>query len=144
MISFLARALFVLLLSVSLAPAAYGANINGGSPSPTGGTNINGGSPSSGIGLVNPLNIQCSNGTSCLLNFVTGILNIVVEIGSILLVFMIVYVGFKFVLAQGAPEEVRGARRMLMWTIIGGLILLGAKGIALGIAATVQALSNGP
>jgi hypothetical protein len=53
---------------------------------------------------------------------------------------MIVYVGFLFVAAQGNEEKIRSARSALVWTVIGGLILLGAKAIALVIEQTVSTL----
>lgn len=56
---------------------------------------------------------------------------------------MLVYVGFKFVTAQGSESEITAAKEMLLWTVVGALVLLGSKAIALGIQATVQALSSG-
>lgn len=53
---------------------------------------------------------------------------------------MLIYVGFLFVKAQGKEEELRDARRALLWTVIGALILLGSQAIAMGIKATVEAL----
>lgn len=56
---------------------------------------------------------------------------------------MLVYVGYLFVVARGNPGEIEAARKALLWTLIGALILLGAKAIAIGIQQTVQALSVG-
>jgi hypothetical protein len=53
---------------------------------------------------------------------------------------MIVYVGFLFVAAQGNAEKISSARSALVWTIIGGLLLLGASAIELVIEATVKTL----
>jgi heme/copper-type cytochrome/quinol oxidase subunit 2 len=72
-----------------------------------------------------------------------NILDFVATIGSIVIILMLVVVGFQFVTAQGAPAEIAKARSALLWTVVGGLILLGAKAISLGIQATVQALSTG-
>ena len=66
-----------------------------------------------------------------------------VRIGAIIVVLMVVYVGYKFVVAQGEPGKISEARQMLLWTIVGALILLGAQAIALAIKATVDALSVG-
>lgn len=68
------------------------------------------------------------------------ILQAVVTLGGILLTLMLVFVGFKFVVAQGNPEELKSARTMLLWTVIGGLILLGAEAISQVIQNTVHAL----
>ncbi len=68
------------------------------------------------------------------------VLGILVQIGSILLVLALVWVGFSFVAAQGNEEKIRSARDALMWTVIGGLLLLGAQALSLVIQATVQSL----
>lgn len=90
------------------------------------------------ISLINPL------GSGATLNsFLTSILDIVIQIGEVVVILMLVYVGFLFVVARGEAGEITKARRALLWTVIGALILLGAKAIAVGIQATVQALSVG-
>lgn len=102
-----------------------------------GGDNVN--PPGSENTLINPLG---ANGAT-LEGFLNGILDIVIRIGSIVVVVMLVYVGYLFVAAQGKPAEIEAARKALLYTIVGALILLGAKAIAVGIRATVQALSAG-
>jgi hypothetical protein len=101
----------------------------------TGGTT--GGSP---IKLINPLGISGSTGLE---QFLSNILDFVIRIGTIVVILMMVYVGFKFVSARGDPGEISKAREMLLWTVVGALILLGSKVIAGGIEATVKALSTG-
>ncbi len=90
------------------------------------------------VTLLNPL----GEGTT-LNSLLVDILKFVVRIGSIVVIFMLVYVGFKFVIARGNPTAIEEARNALLWTVIGALILLGAQSIALGIQATVKALSVG-
>ncbi|MDB5244820.1 MAG: protein of unknown function with transrane region [Parcubacteria group bacterium] len=90
------------------------------------------------ITLINPLG---SGGTAS--SFVSSIMDLVIRIGSIVIIFMLIYVGFLFVMARGNDAKLSEARKALLWTIVGALILLGAKAIALGIEATVQALSTG-
>lgn len=106
-------------------------------------------------GSTNPGNVQgstsgCTNQTGALQNPLQGIcslpallhaiLQAVVELGSILLAMMLVWVGFLFVVAQGNPEKLSSARSALIWTLIGGLILLGAESISLVIQETVKQL----
>lgn len=94
------------------------------------------------IKLANPLNLgpgDCSANNTCVLVFLTNILKFVVQIGAIVVILMLVYVGFKFVTAQGKPGEIEAAKGMLLWTVIGALVLLGAEAIAMGIQATVEA-----
>ncbi len=71
-----------------------------------------------------------------------AILAAVVELGTIVLGIMLVYVGFLFVSARGNPEEISKARSALIWTLIGGLILLGAEAISLVIQSTVASISS--
>ena len=107
----------------------------------TTGTNTSGtlsttGTNTSG-GLLNPL------GTTDLEALVLKILAFIIRIGAIVVVFMLVYVGFLFVTARGEPAKLTMAKTALLWTIVGALILLGSQAIALGIQATVNAISAG-
>lgn len=72
----------------------------------------------------------------------TAILRGVVRIGAIFLIVMLVWVGFLFVMARGNPEEISKARSALMWTVIGGLILLGAEAISQVIQSTVGSITS--
>lgn len=96
------------------------------------------GSGSENIRLLNPL-----RGSGNLESFLSSILDFVVRIGTIVVILMVVYVGYEFVTARGDMTKISKARTSLLWTVIGALILLGAKAIAIGIEATVQAISVG-
>lgn len=111
------------------------------SPTPTQPTTVTpttvepGSSAPAGQGvLVNPL--RAGN----IPNLLRIVLQGLIQIGTIILVLALVWVGFLFVVAQGNEEKIRDARGALMWTVIGGLVLLGAQGIATLIQATVNAL----
>jgi heme/copper-type cytochrome/quinol oxidase subunit 2 len=95
--------------------------------------------------LINPLKgADCSSGNgNCLESFLLNILAFIIRIGTIIVILMMVFVGYKFVVAQGEPAKITEARAMLLWTVVGALILLGSQAIAIGIKATVQALSVG-
>ena len=86
-------------------------------------------------GLVNPL-----KGIDSLPQLLTALLAAIVQIGTIILTLALVYVGFLFVVAQGSEEKIRDAKGALLWTLIGGLILLGASAIGAVVAATVGKL----
>jgi len=94
--------------------------------------------PGTNITLANPL-----KGGGNVQTFLLSILDFVIKMGTIVVILMMVLVGYKFVAAQGEPGKITEARDMLLWTIVGALILLGSKAIALGIEKTVQALSTG-
>jgi hypothetical protein len=84
--------------------------------------------------LVNPLNAKS------IPQLLTVILDAIVYLGTIFLVLMLVYVGFLFVAARGKPEDLKKAREALLWTVVGGLLLLGASGLSIVIQSTVEAL----
>lgn len=152
--SILATLFFFSLVPMTL--AGVDLNCGTGTPDPTGsycvsttgvntsGSQTTGVNTGSGISLINPLKgVNCANGNgNCLAAFLNSILDFVIQIGTILIVLMVVFVGYKFVVAQGAPAKIEEARKMLLWTLVGALILLGAKAISLGIVATVQALGG--
>lgn len=87
--------------------------------------------------LVNPL-----KGINSLPELLKAVLDAVVYLGGIVLTIAIIWVGFKFVMAQGNPEKIKEVRNALMWTLIGGLILLGASAISLAIQSTVSSLQK--
>ncbi|MFA5744780.1 MAG: hypothetical protein WC887_01040 [Candidatus Paceibacterota bacterium] len=96
------------------------------------------------VTLINPLGNCVDNGSgNCLSALLTKILDFVIRIGAIVIVFMLIYIGYLFVMARGVPGEITKAKEALKWTVIGALILLGAQAISLGIQATVQAISTG-
>ncbi len=73
-------------------------------------------------------------------DFLLKILNAAVYILFPFIVLMIVYTGFLFVTAQGNVTKITQAREALVWTVVGALVVLGAKAIALAIEATVEDL----
>lgn len=157
------------LFSFSLAPSARAAcveDINAGTwydsdtgatctPSSTSGTQPGSNNSNSqiqpganntrtNVTLINPLNSgECAPNENCLMNFLNKILAFVIKIGTVVVVLMTVYVGYLFVVAQGAPEKIKEARGALLWTVVGALVLLGSQAIAIAIKATVQAISVG-
>ena len=96
------------------------------------------------ITLINPLNSgSCAPNENCLLNFLNKILEFVIRIGTVVVILMLVYVGYLFVVAQGSDTKITEARKALLWTIVGALILVGSQAISKAIEATVKALSAG-
>lgn len=72
--------------------------------------------------LMNPL-----GGVSTISAFLNLILDIVVKIGTPIAVLFIIYSGFLFVTARGDSGQITKAKETFMWTIIGTLILFGAR-----------------
>ncbi len=102
------------------------------------------GQPSNIVTLINPLQgMDCSSGNgNCLASFLNSILDFVITIGSIIVILMLVYVGYLFVVARGNDSKITEARQALLWTVIGALVLLGAKAIAIGVCETVKSITG--
>lgn len=86
--------------------------------------------------LINPLphNIRRIDQLAAL------ILDALVYLGTIVLILMLVWTGFMFVRAQGAEEKIKEAKSSLLWTVVGGLVLLGATALSLIIQSTIESL----
>lgn len=76
-------------------------------------------------------------------SFIAAIIHIVLVIGVPILVLAIIYAGFLFVKAQGKSEELTKAKNALLYTVIGGALLLGAFVIANAIGQTVADIGKG-
>lgn len=84
--------------------------------------------------IPNPLGSDVNN----LIDLVKVLLTkIVLPIGVVVVVFMVIYTGYKFVMAGGNPKEIEEAKRMLLYVLIGSAILLGSVVIADAVRTTV-------
>lgn len=72
--------------------------------------------------------------------FVQSLLGIIIKAGIPIIVLAIVYTGFRFVEARGNPNKLQEARTLLLWTIIGTAIVLGAWTIATILTNTINAI----
>ena len=81
-------------------------------------------------------NVPCSANSNAICNplnatsvtaVLTDVVNIAIPIGAIIAVIMFVYVGFKFIFAQGKPDKITDAWKWFAYVAIGTAILLGAK-----------------
>jgi ABC-type uncharacterized transport system permease subunit len=70
------------------------------------------------------------------------VLRAIVQLGTIVLTLMLIWTGFLFVKARGNPGEIAKARQALLWTIVGGLILLGAEALGQAIKSTAETLGT--
>ncbi|GEM_PF-1256754 len=122
------------------APSAFISNTSKTSPAPTSASSPapNGNKAGNKPHLYNPLKVNSIQELLILL------LSFIVKIGSVIVVLMVIIVGFRFVFARGNPSELEKARSMLLWTLVGALIILGAQAIAMGIQATVGAITAAP
>ena len=75
-----------------------------------------------------------------LMDFLLEILTIVVRYGVLLIVFFLVFAGFKFVTAQGNTEKISEAKKQLVWIVVGAFVLLGVYVIRAAICGTIGQL----
>lgn len=87
-------------------------------------------------GINNPLTY------TSLPQFFAKILQIVVTLGASVVVFFIIFAGFKYVTARGDTSKVEEATKTLTWTVVGAAVLLGAETIQIVITNTVKSLGN--
>jgi TRAP-type C4-dicarboxylate transport system permease small subunit len=90
----------------------------------------------------NRVEIKNPIASNTLQEFVADILNIVVTVSMPFLVVMIIYAGFTYVNAQGNPAKIQAAHQMILWTLVGAGIILGAFIIARAIEGTINALKR--
>jgi len=69
-----------------------------------------------------------------------ALVDLVFLIGVPIIVIFIIYSGFLFVSAGDNEAQVGKAKTVFTWTVIGALVLLGAKAISAAIQATVLSL----
>jgi type III secretory pathway component EscU len=75
-----------------------------------------------------------------IMDLVNAVLDFVTQIGAIVAVFFLVYAGFQFVFARGDTKKLEDARKSLFWTLVGGLIVLGAFALSEIIKNTAKGL----
>lgn len=88
--------------------------------------------------ITNPL----QGGVDTIPQFIEAVINIVLIVGIPILTLAIIYAGFMYVKAQGNPGELEVAHRTLLYTVIGGALLLGAFVIANAIKGTVDDIKS--
>jgi len=88
--------------------------------------------------LCNPLQFETIS------EFLKAMLGALEIIATPIVVLMIVYSGFLFVSAQGNPEKLATAKKAIMWTIIGAVVVLGASVLASAIEGTVDNIKKDP
>lgn len=79
------------------------------------------------INYVNPISVDTIDG------FIATAIDALVMLLTPLVVIMIVWTGFLFIKAQGNVEALGVAKKALLYTVIGAIIVLIAKGFSLAI-----------
>lgn len=72
--------------------------------------------------------------------FLIAIIDVLLTFAVPIIVFFIIFAGFKFVTARGNEGQITEARTALTWAVVGGVIILASKLIINVIQGTVSAL----
>lgn len=72
-----------------------------------------------------------------------GILDVLLILAVPVVIFFIIYAGFLYVTAQGNSSKISEANRALLYALIGGVIILGARVIGGIVQSTVQSITGG-
>ena len=81
--------------------------------------------------------------TTTLSQLIDEILNVIITIATPLAILAVIYAGFLFVKAQGDTTKLQEARTMLIWTVVGIMVLLGATLLSSVISGTITDLGVG-
>lgn len=109
---------------------------------PTTGTGNNGPTTGTGTNITTTINNPLGNKINDIPSFIKEVINIVLVVGIPIVALFIIYTGFLFVEAQGNPEKLTKAKKALVYTLIGAVLLLGAFVIANAIQATVDEIKK--
>lgn len=119
-----------ILLPVGFVSAVTTVQYSGSGSTPQyGGNNAN---PQQIHTLDNPLKVNS------LTELLTTIADFLIFIGMILAVFMFIFIGFKFVWAQGSGEKISEARQWFFYAVIGTAILISSKVIVQVVKSTFE------
>jgi type IV secretory pathway VirB2 component (pilin) len=88
--------------------------------------------------IANPL----GNGNTDLFAFINNLIDAILKIGAIVAVLAIIYAGFLFVTARGDEKQLGTAKNVLLYSVIGIAILLGARVISSVIITTVKEVGS--
>lgn len=81
--------------------------------------------------------------TNSIPQLVNNLFDAIIQIGLVFVVMAIIYSGLQFILAQGNEDKLKKARSVFLYTVIGGVILLGAGVITEVVCNTAnQFLTN--
>lgn len=89
--------------------------------------------------IENPL----KNGVNTLPALIELVLEeVVMPIGAVVIIFMIIYAGFRYVVAQGNEDKLKEAHVLFKNVMIGSAIILGATAIAQIITTTLSNITD--
>jgi hypothetical protein len=73
--------------------------------------------------------------------FIAEFINWMINLGIVAATLFFIYTGFQFVAAKGNPDALVKAKNSFMWTVVGTLLLIGAKVLVKVIQNTLTGLN---
>lgn len=131
-----------ILLSSILLLALFGMNTGVvWADTPTGGVETKPSTPSSGV-TVKPVSqsverLQNPIKSDDLKSLLASLVDLAIVLGTIVAVFMFIWIGFQFVTAQGDEGKIKDAKGWFTYAVIGTAILIGSKVILEVIKSTL-------
>lgn len=74
------------------------------------------------VQIQNPL-----RNTSSVSELIATFVDWIINLGVVVVVLAFVYTGFQYVAARGNPDGIKKAHAAFLWTVVGTLVLIGAK-----------------
>lgn len=90
----------------------------------------------------NPLRENIWGGVKTLQDAVPVLIDLFIKLMIPLIALSIIFTGYTFATAKGDPAQLKKARMMLTYAIVGTMIILAAKGIAIAIQETVTTVAG--
>ncbi len=116
----------------------------GGPGTTTGGPGTTTGGPgtTTGVKITTGIKNPLSSTFSDIPSFIKGVLKAVLIIGIPIITLAIIYSGFLFVTAQGNSEQLKKAKKAILYTLIGAALLLGSMVITEAIQKSVEDIKS--
>lgn len=84
------------------------------------------------VQLINPINYNS------LKELVTAIIDVIIQIAVPIAALFLIYSGYLFVSARGSEDDLKKAKSIFLWTLVGIAVLLGAKLLSGVIEGTID------
>jgi len=94
------------------------------------------------VGLSNPVSIKNPIAADNIQELFQAIIDIVIVFAIPIIVLFIIYAGFLYVTARGNEETIKRAHMALLYALIGGLLILGARVLIEVVAGTVEGVTG--
>jgi uncharacterized membrane protein len=70
------------------------------------------------------------------------LLDLFIQLMMPIIALFIIFTGYTFATAKGDPAQIKKARMMLTYVVVGTMIILTAKGVAMAIQATIGSVAG--